>query len=205
MCAVGFSPGTPLANALGNGVLGTLVSRPQMGGRGRRRSMRAGHERSQDAVLVQMAPWGEIRQQPSRTDPEPRKNTVSAGVKNISPPISTLYIKRLRTASGAPAPRLQSLFTLRNRFARADTGSAESERRPTRTSWEERWASAGPRADRRETAPDPSRGRFTLAASGSGAAVASRSASHESSNSHFQTSIIRILLRNTSSARPDAA
>ena len=34
----------------GNGVLGTLVSRPQMGWRGRRRSMRAGHKRSQDAV-----------------------------------------------------------------------------------------------------------------------------------------------------------
>ena len=28
MCAVGFSPGTALANALGNGVLGTRASRP---------------------------------------------------------------------------------------------------------------------------------------------------------------------------------
>ena len=49
MCAVGFSPGTPLANA-------------------------------------QVAPWGEIRQQPSRTEPKPRKNAVSVGVKNISTP-----------------------------------------------------------------------------------------------------------------------
>ena len=52
MCAAGFSPGTPLA----------------------------------DAVPAQAAPWGEIRRQPSRTDPEPRKNAVSVGVKNISAP-----------------------------------------------------------------------------------------------------------------------
>ena len=63
--------------------------------------MRAGHKRSQDAVPAQETPWGEIRQQPSRTDLEPRKNTVSVGVKNISPPIYTLYINSLRTAPGA--------------------------------------------------------------------------------------------------------
>ena len=31
MCAVGLSPGMPLANAPGNGVLGTLASRPHGG------------------------------------------------------------------------------------------------------------------------------------------------------------------------------
>ena len=41
--------------------------------------------RSQDAVPAQAAPWGEIRRQPSRTDPEPRKNAASVGVKYISP------------------------------------------------------------------------------------------------------------------------
>ena len=39
MCAVGFSPGAPLANALGHGVLGTLVSRPH---RAAAASLRAG-------------------------------------------------------------------------------------------------------------------------------------------------------------------
>ena len=42
--------------------------------------------RSQDAVPAQVDPWGEIRQQPPRTGPKPRKNAVSVGVKNISPP-----------------------------------------------------------------------------------------------------------------------
>ena len=48
-CAVGLSPGRPLANVLAHVVLGTLVSRPRMGRRGRRRSMRAGHPRLEDA------------------------------------------------------------------------------------------------------------------------------------------------------------
>ena len=98
MCAVGFPPGLPLANALGHVVLGTLVSRPQMGRRGRRRSMRAGHKRSQDDVPAQAAPWGEIRQRSPRTDPKPRKNAVSVGEKISRPPISTFYINGLRTA-----------------------------------------------------------------------------------------------------------
>ena len=66
MCAVGFSPGTPLANA-----------------------------------LAQAAPWGEIRRQPPRTDPEPPKNAVSAGVEDISTPsLHPLYQELANSARG---------------------------------------------------------------------------------------------------------
>ena len=61
--------------------------------------------RSQDAVPAQAAPWGEIRRQPPRTEPEPRKNAVSVGVRISRPPLYILYLKRLRTAPGARTPR----------------------------------------------------------------------------------------------------
>ena len=72
-----------------------------MGRRGHRRSMRAGHERSQDAVPAQAAPWGEIRRNASRTDSKPRKNAVSVGVKNISTPdLHPLYQEVTNSARG---------------------------------------------------------------------------------------------------------
>ncbi len=49
--------------------------------------MRAGHERSQDAVPAQVAPWGEIRRNAPRTDSKPRNNAISVGVRNISNPV----------------------------------------------------------------------------------------------------------------------
>ena len=83
-------------------VFQTRVSRPQMGWRGRRRSMRAGHKRSQDAAPAQAAPWGEIRRQPPRTEPKPRKNAVSVGVKNISTPdLHSLHQEFTNSARGS--------------------------------------------------------------------------------------------------------
>ncbi len=67
--------------------------------------LRAGRPRSQDAVPAQAAPRGEIRQQPSRTDPEPRKNAVSVGVKNISTPdLYPLYQVVTNSARGSRHP-----------------------------------------------------------------------------------------------------
>ena len=61
--------------------------------------------RSQDAVPAQAAPWGEIRRQPPRTEPKPRKNAVSVGVKCISiPDLHPLYQEVTNSARG-PTPR----------------------------------------------------------------------------------------------------
>ena len=58
--------------------------------------------RSQDAVPAQVAPWGEIHQQPPRTEPESRKNAVSAGAKNISTiDLYLLYQKLKNSARGS--------------------------------------------------------------------------------------------------------
>ena len=140
---MGCSPDMPLANALGHGVLGTLASRPQTGRRGRRRSMRAGRKRSQDAVPAQTARWGEICQQPPSNRPQTAEERRLRGVKNIS------------------TPSLPSLYQELTNSARASA-----------------FIGVVP-----------------------GAAVESRSASHESSIVHFQTSITRILLQDTSGTR----
>ena len=88
--AVGSSPSLPLANAPGNGVLGTLVSRPHFlpgaSPRAAGRPCPGGTRRSQDAVPAQAAPRGEIRRNAPRTDPKPWNNAVRVGGKNISTP-----------------------------------------------------------------------------------------------------------------------
>ena len=63
---------TPRSCLRGHGVLGTLVARPQMGRRGRRRSMRAGHERSQDAVPKSVRERHARRKAPTHTCLRPR-------------------------------------------------------------------------------------------------------------------------------------
>ena len=88
--AVGFSPSLPLANAPGNGVLGTRASRPHFlpgaSPRAAGRPCPGGTRRSQDAVPAQAAPRGEIRRNAPRTDPKPWNNAVRVGGKNISTP-----------------------------------------------------------------------------------------------------------------------
>ena len=76
----------------------------------------AGH-----AVPAQVAPWGEIRRQPPRTDPRPRKNPVSVGVKYISPPdLHPLYqeVTNSPRGLGCRSPRRSSAVgALGGRFA----------------------------------------------------------------------------------------
>ena len=62
----------------------------------------SGTRRSQDAVPARAAPWGEIRRQPPRTEPEPRKNAVSVGVEDISTPsLHPLYQELTNSARGS--------------------------------------------------------------------------------------------------------
>ena len=138
-CALqGFSPNTPLANVLGHGVPGTArlpdAGVPPARERCARKKMRAGRPRSQDApsqdaAPAQAAPWGEIRQNALRTDPKPRKNAASVGVKISRPPIYTLYIKNLRAAHGT---RRGQDRRHRRRAERRRTPSPEEDRRPGR-------------------------------------------------------------------------
>ena len=92
--------------------------------------------RSQDAVPAQAAPWGEIRRQPSRTDPKPRKDAVCVGVKNTSTPslhpLSQELANSARGSKRARRPRSQERAVPKNApFPR--TRRSQSIRRPDPT------------------------------------------------------------------------
>ena len=87
MCAVGFSPGMPLAIALGNGVLGTRAARPQMGRQDRYGPMRAGRPRSQDACIRGTHRSQDLRRSHS-TEPGSTARTSSAACKGPDSPAS---------------------------------------------------------------------------------------------------------------------
>ena len=132
--------------------------------------VRAGRPRSQDAGHAQAAPWGEIRQQPSRTDPKPRKNAVSVGVENISPPdLHPLYQKVTNSARGSDPRHVRGGACARWGFRRARLsrtllGTASWERRvfQTRASrpqmgWRGRRRSMRAGRPRSQDAPFPGR------------------------------------------------
>ena len=90
---MGFSPGTPLADAL-------EARRPGNGASGRRAVPRTPCPRKQLRGVKSASP--------PRTDSKPRNNAVSVGVRISRPPLYTLYINGLRTAPGARLPQVVS-------------------------------------------------------------------------------------------------